>query len=82
VAIFAFSASESVARQLSLLYGVRPVLAPDRSTTDEMMSIMDRLLLEGGQLRQRDNVVFVAGQPIGRPGTTNLVKLHRVGELW
>jgi hypothetical protein len=26
-------------------------------------------------------VVFVAGQPIGRPGTTNLMKLHRVGEL-
>lgn len=82
VPIFAFTASEGVARQLSLIYGVRPVLAPDRSTTDEMMSIMDRLLLEGGQLRQRDNVVFVAGQPIGRPGTTNLVKLHRVGELW
>ena len=28
-----------------------------------------------------DTVVFVAGQPIGRPGTTNLMKLHRVGEL-
>ena len=26
------------------------------------------------------SVVFVAGQPIGRPGTTNLLKLHRVGE--
>ena len=58
------------------------VLAPDRSTTDEMMAVMDKMLLDGGQLKQRDNVVFVAGQPIGRPGTTNLVKLHRVGELW
>jgi pyruvate kinase len=82
VPIFAFTSSESVARQLSLVYGVRPVIAPDRSTTDERMAIMDRMLLDGGQLKQRDNVVFVAGQPIGRPGTTNLIKLHRVGELW
>jgi pyruvate kinase len=28
-----------------------------------------------------DDVVFVAGQPVGRAGTTNLMKLHRVGEL-
>ncbi len=30
---------------------------------------------------QDDTVVLVAGQPIGRPGATNLMKLHRVGEL-
>jgi pyruvate kinase len=82
VPIFAFTASPGVARQLSLIYGVRPVLTPDPTTTDEMLAIMDKLLLDAGWLKERDSVVFVAGQPIGRPGTTNFVKLHRVGELW
>jgi hypothetical protein len=41
---------------------------------------MDRILLERKALKPRDSVVFVAGQPIGRPGSTNLMKLHRVGE--
>ena len=82
VPIFAFTASAAVARQLSLIYGIRPVLAPDPTTTDEMVSIMDRILLEGGFLKERDSVVYIAGQPIGRPGTTNFLKLHRIGELW
>jgi pyruvate kinase len=82
VPIFAFTASAVVARQLSLIYGIRPVLSPDPTNTDEMMSIMDRILLEGGWLKERDSVVYIAGQPIGRPGTTNFLKLHRIGELW
>jgi pyruvate kinase len=46
-----------------------------------MMAVMDRTLVEKELLQKGDAVVFVAGQPIGRPGTTNLIKLHRVGEL-
>jgi pyruvate kinase len=81
-AIIAFTASPAVARQLSLIYGIRPVLSPDPTETDEMIKIMDRILLQGGWLKEGDSVVFVAGQPIGRSGSTNLVKLHRIGELW
>jgi pyruvate kinase len=33
----------------------------------------------GGFLRPNELVVFMAGQPVGRPGTTNLMKLHRIG---
>jgi pyruvate kinase len=40
---------------------------------------MDRLLLESGYVKFGQPVVFVAGQPIGRPGTTNLMKIHRIG---
>jgi hypothetical protein len=36
-------------------------------------------MVEGGYLRANELVVFLAGQPVGRPGTTNLMKLHRVG---
>jgi pyruvate kinase len=81
VPIYAMTPSEIVARQLLIHYGVFPVLAPEVASTDEMMSQMDRVLLDRGCLRRGDLVAFVAGQPIGRPGTTNLMKLHQLGEL-
>jgi len=58
---------------------VVPILAPDVASTDEMLKLSDDLLVERGALKAGDSVVFVAGQPIGRPGTTNLMKLHRLG---
>jgi pyruvate kinase len=80
VAIYVFTASEQVARVLSIVYGVQAIVAKETASTDEMMAQMDRILLDRGYVKPRDSVVFVAGQPIGRPGTTNLMKLHRIGE--
>jgi pyruvate kinase len=79
VAIYAMTPSVETARQLSVNFGVTPLLAPDVASTDEMLSQMDRMLVEGRYLEHGRQVVFVAGQPIGRPGTTNLMKLHRLG---
>jgi pyruvate kinase len=81
VPIFAFTPNPRVARQLSVVYGVNPVLAPNVLSTDEMLAQMDKTLLDRKALKLRDNVVFVAGQPIGRAGSTNLIKLHRIGEV-
>ena len=78
VPIHAFTQSEERARQLSVLYGVQGHVAPDLASTDEMMAMMDRSLLEHGLVKPGDSVVFVAGQPIGRPGSTNMLKLHEV----
>jgi pyruvate kinase len=80
VPIFVFTPSQNVSRSLSIVYGVTSIVAPHTTSTDEMMHQMDRVLVEKGLLKPRDSVVFVAGQPIGRPGTTNMMKLHRVGE--
>ena len=79
-AIFVFTASEHTARILSVVYGVQAIVAKETASTDEMMAQMDRMLLDRGYVKPRDSVVFVAGQPIGRSGTTNLMKLHRIGE--
>ncbi len=79
VCIYAMTPHENVARQLMVNYAVKPVLAPDVASTDEMLALMDRVLTERGYLKAGDTVVFVAGQPVGRPGTTNLMKLHRIG---
>ena len=79
VCIFAVTPHDTAARVLSVNYGMTPVLAPDVSSTDEMLDQMDRVLVEGGHVQKGQLVVFVAGQPVGRPGTTNLMKLHRIG---
>ena len=79
VPIFAITPNESVAR-LAISYGVIPILAPDVSSTDEMLHQIDVLLVEPARKSHGELVVFVAGQPPGRPGTTNLMKLHRIGE--
>lgn len=79
--IYAITPSEAVARHLTIQYGVYPILAPDVASTDEMLNLSDALLRDRGSLKDGDSVVFVAGQPIGRPGTTNMMKLHRIGEL-
>jgi pyruvate kinase len=82
VPIYAFTKIPQIARQLAVIYGVEPILAPDPANADEMVIQLDQILLGQGLVKPRDSVVFVAGQPIGRAGTTNFVKLHRMGELW
>jgi pyruvate kinase len=79
VEIYAMTPHDTTARQLAVNYGVTPILAPDVSSTDEMLAQMNRTVVERGYLRQGQLVVFLAGQPVGQPGTTNLMKLHRVG---
>jgi pyruvate kinase len=79
VSIFAITPHDTTARQLAVNYGVIPILAPEVSNTDQMLAQMDRVMLQGGYLQVGELVVFLAGQPVGRPGTTNMMKLHRVG---
>jgi len=80
VPIYAITPSEAVARRLAPVYGVHAVLAPDVSSTDELMTQLDRTLIERGHLKPQDRAVIVAGQPVGRPGTTNILKMHQMGE--
>ena len=79
VPIYAFTPEPALARQLAPVFGVRVVLAPMLGSVDEMLACLDRTLLERGWLQPGQRVVFVAGQPLGRPGTTNLMKLHVLG---
>ncbi len=79
VKIVAMTSSPEVVRRLLINYGVVPVLAPAVTSTDEMLQQIDTLLVERGLLQAGQKVVFVAGTPIGRAGSTNLMKLHRVG---
>jgi pyruvate kinase len=78
--IYAFTSSRTLARRLSLSYGVHPVLCSVVNSTDQMLALVERTLMQRGRLKVGDGVVVVAGQPVGQPGATNLLKLHRLGE--
>ena len=78
VPIFAFTTNETVARQLSIIYGVDSIVSRAMHSTDEMLLEMERALIETGRVRPGDNIVFVAGQPVNQRGSTNMLKLHRV----
>ena len=78
VPIYVFTPSESTARFMSLVYGVVPLIAPDVKETDAMIAQMEEFLIQRGLVYPGDRVVLTSGQPIGQPGTTNLLKLHTI----
>lgn len=78
VPIYAFTSSETVARQLSVLYGVSGVVVPQYHSTDDMLSGMELILVASGRAKPGENVVFVAGQPVNQRGSTNMIKLHHI----
>jgi pyruvate kinase len=81
VPIYAFTSSDAVARQLSIIYGVDPIISPVMESTDKMLHEMEVALIESGRVKPGDHIVFVAGQPVGLRGSTNMLKLHRVAGL-
>ncbi|WP_336715552.1 pyruvate kinase [Arthrobacter sp. USHLN218] len=79
--VFAFTPTEQVRSQLALAWGITPVLAQPASHTDEMTTQVDSILFGAGLVEPDDLVVIAAGSPAGQIGSTNLLKVHRVGDL-
>ncbi|GAA2757010.1 pyruvate kinase [Actinopolymorpha rutila] len=80
VPLLAFTPEEIVRQQLALTWGVETFLVPTVSHTDEMVKQVDRALLAVGRCRRGDSVVIVAGSPPGLPGSTNALRVHRIGD--
>lgn len=80
VPIYVFTPSETTARFMSLVYGAVPLIAPDVKETDAMIAQMEHFLIQRGLVHPGDRVVLTSGQPIGQPGTTNLLKLHTISQ--
>jgi len=79
--IIAATTSRQVMRQLSLVWGVYPVLSLKSNSTDEVIDLSIHSALESGFIKQGDLIVITAGIPVGVSGTTNLIKVHTVGEI-
>src|SRR5213594_1669251 len=78
--IIAFTPFAAVQRRLALTWGVTSRLIRKVETTDEMVEEIEATLLGDGTVRADDVLVIISGSPMWVTGTTNLVKLHRVGE--
>jgi len=78
--ILAFSPSEAILRRMSLLYGLTPLRMAQPRSTAHFLEQIDRLLLGQGWAAKGDAIAVVLGEPIGKPGITNEVCLHYVGE--
>lgn len=79
IPMLAFTPRESTRRQLALVWGVHPIvvgLAPD---TDHAVALVDESLRDG-LASDGDLIVIVVGSPPGYAGTTNTMRLHRIGE--
>ncbi|MFY0405770.1 pyruvate kinase [Solicola sp. PLA-1-18] len=80
VQVLAFTPVPVVRSQLALSWGVETFLVPEVDHTDEMVLQVDRALYESGRLKEGEEVVIVAGSPPGIPGSTNAVRIHRMGD--
>jgi pyruvate kinase len=80
VPIIALTPFPEVQRKLGLFWGVSSRLIRKVETTDEMVDEVEATLLSDGTVRQNDVLVIISGAPMWVTGTTNLLKLHRVGE--
>lgn len=79
--IVAVTANEQICRRLALVWGVYPKLGRMCSSTDEMLDSAVEESVNSGIVKHGDLVVITAGVPVGEAGTTNLMKIHVVGDI-
>ena len=78
--IIAVTPSEHTARQLALVWGAYPVIKKGRKTTDDLLNNAVATAVETGRVTNGDLLIITAGVPTGEKGTTNMMKLHLVGD--
>ena len=80
IPVLAFTPVAQVRSQLALSWGVETFLTATVEHTDEMVRQVDEQLLRIGRVREGDLVVIIAGAPPGIPGSTNALRIHRMGD--
>lgn len=79
--IIAVTSNESVCLSLALVWGVYPGIGQKVETTDEMLELAVQEGLNTDIVKHGDLVIITAGVPVGEAGTTNLMKVHVVGDI-
>jgi pyruvate kinase len=80
IPLLAFTPIPEVRSQLSLVWGVETFLVPTVEHTDEMVRQVDHAMLSLGRMREGEYVTIVAGSPPGTPGSTNALRVWRLGD--
>ena len=80
IPVLAFTPDARVRSQLALTWGVETFKTDAVEHTDQMVRQVDEQLLAIGRVEQGDLVVIIAGSPPGIPGSTNALRIHRMGD--
>ena len=80
IPILALTPDSGTYNRMALSWGVEPLITEMVSHTDEMVKQVDGVIIDSKRASIGDNVVIVAGSPPGIPGSTNALRVHRVGD--
>lgn len=78
--ILGFTPSYAIRRRMELTWGADSYTVPRVQSTDEMFAQVDEVLIDSGRVALGDTVVVIAGSPPGVIGSTNTLRIHRIGE--
>ena len=78
--IIAVTSSDIPSRKLTLVWGVQPIVGTKVHSTDELLENAVEESLKHHYVKHGDLVVITAGVPVGQAGTTNLMKVHLIGD--
>jgi pyruvate kinase len=81
IPILAFTPEESVRRRMALYWGVESFVVGRVTHTDQMVAQVDEALKSTGRAVDGDKVIIISGSPPGIPGTTNDIRVHKVGDV-
>ncbi|MFX3673222.1 MAG: pyruvate kinase [Paenisporosarcina sp.] len=79
--IIAVTSTEQPSRKLSLVWGVYPIVGQKVGSTDEILDLSVEESLKHQYVKHGDLVIITAGVPVGEAGTTNLMKVHLIGDM-
>ncbi|MFL6159286.1 MAG: pyruvate kinase, partial [Marmoricola sp.] len=80
IPVLAFTPEATVRSQLSMTWGIETFKTVQVEHTDQMVRQVDEQLLNTGRVSEGDLVVIIAGSPPGIPGSTNALRIHRMGD--
>ncbi|MEI8065804.1 MAG: pyruvate kinase [Actinomycetes bacterium] len=80
IPILALTPERAVYNQLALSWGIESMITLSVDHTDEMVKQVDSVLLESNRVQAGEYVIIVAGSPPGIPGSTNALRVHRLGD--
>ena len=78
--VAALTMHEKVRRQLNISWGVTPYLTGEVNSTDRIFSLSAEVALKEGLVQNGDTVVITAGVPLGKSGSTNLIKAQIIDQ--
>jgi pyruvate kinase len=78
--IFALTPKVEAQRKMTLYRNVQPLFLEQSTDRDAVLLAAEALLVSKGQVRDGDLVVLTIGEPMGKPGGTNTMKIVKVGE--